>query len=151
MKLTSIISEMYNTEMEEVKKQFNDVLGQKLGQGDNCKTYLHAKDNSKVLKFITDKNEADIAETVMGLGDQLKAFNRIHEVRDMGKISVITSDYCRMANIENEEYLAFQKAVEKECNHFGIDFDTLDISKSNVRRHPDTDKLVLVDFKLHTK
>jgi len=146
MKLTSIISEMYNPEMEEVKKQFNDVIGQKLGQGDNGEAYLHAKDNSKVLKFTTDKDEADIAETVMGLGDQLKAFNRIHEVRDMGKISVITSDYCRMANIENEEYLVFQKAVEKECKQFGINFDDLDISKSNVRRHPQTDKLVLVDF-----
>lgn len=146
MKLTNIISEMYDPEMEEVKKQFKDVLGQKLGQGDNGEAYLHAKDNSKVLKFTRDKDEADIAETVMGLGDQLKAFNRIHEVRDMGKISVITSDYCRMANIENEEYLAFQKAVEKECKQFGIDFDDLDISKSNVRRHPQTDKLVLVDF-----
>ena len=146
MKLTNIISEMYNPKMEEVKKQFRDVLGQKLGAGDNGEAYLHAKDNSKVLKFTTDKDEAEIAETVMGLGDQHKAFNRIHEVRDFEDIYVITSDYCRMANIENEEYLAFQKSVEKECKDFGIDFDDLDISKDNVRRHPGTDKLVLVDF-----
>ncbi len=148
MKLTSIISEMYNPEMEEVKKQFKDVLGQKLGAGDNGEAYLHAKDNSKVLKFTTDKDEADIAETIMGLGDKLKAFNRIHEVRSFEEngIWVITSDYCRMANIENEEYLAFQKAVEKECKQTGIPFDELDISKDNIRRHPDTDKLVLVDF-----
>ena len=146
MKLTNIISEMYDPKMEEVKKQFSDVLGKKLGQGDNGEAYLHAKDNSKVLKFTRDKDEANIAETVMGLGDKLKGFNRIHEVRDFGDIFVITSDYCRMANIENEEYLAFQKAVEKECKDMGIPFDELDISKDNIRRHPDTDKLVLVDF-----
>ena len=146
MKLTNIISEMYNPEMEEVKKQFSDVLGQKLGAGDNGEAYLHAKDNSKVLKFTTDKDEADIAETIMGLGDNLKAFNKIHEVREMGNIHVITSDYCRMASIENEEFLQFQKVVEKECKNTGIPFDELDISKDNVRRHPQTEKLVLVDF-----
>jgi hypothetical protein len=148
MKLTNIISEMYNPNMEEVKAQFKDVLGRKLGAGDNGEVYLHAKDNSKALKFTTDMDEAEIAETIMGLGDQLKAFNRVHEVRsfeDKG-IAVITSDYCRMANIENEEYLSFQKSVEKECKDFGIDFDDLDISKDNVRRHPSTDKLVLVDW-----
>tara|TARA_R110000803_G_scaffold36932_5_gene79499 strand:+ start:520 stop:960 length:441 start_codon:yes stop_codon:yes gene_type:complete len=146
MKLSSIISEMYNPKMEEVKNQFKDVLGQKLGQGDNGEAYLHAKDNSKVLKFTTDMDEAEIAETIMGLGDQLKSFNRIYEVRDMDGIAVITSDYCRMANIENEEYLSFQKTVEKECKDNGIAFDELDISKDNIRRHPTTDKLVLVDF-----
>jgi hypothetical protein len=148
MKLTSIISEMYNPKMEEVKKQFKDVIGKKLGAGDNGEAYLHAKDNSKVLKFTTDEGEADIAETIMGLGAKLKAFNRIHEVRSFEEsgVWVITSDYCRMANIENEEYLAFQKTVEKECKKTGIPFDELDISKSNVRRHPEKDNLVLVDF-----
>ena len=134
--------------MEEVKNQFKDVLGQKLGAGDNGEAYLHAKDNSKTLKFTTDEGEADIAETIMGLGDKLKAFNRVHEVRsfDDKGIWVITSDYCRMANIENEEYLQFQKAVEKECKQTGIPFDELDISKDNIRRHPDTENLVLIDY-----
>ena len=150
MKLTSIISEMigYHPGLEEVKKQFKDVIGKKLGEGDNGQAFIHAKDNSKVLKFTTDADEADIAETIMGLGDQLKAFNRVHEVRSFEeqKIWVITSDYCRMANIENEEYLQFQKAVEKECKSTGIPFDELDISKDNIRRHPQTEKLVLVDW-----
>lgn len=194
MKLLDIIAEMV-TIPDPVYKAFEDVKGKRLGSGDNGVVFVHQKDNSKVLKFTIDKSEADVANAIIGSGEQLKAFNNIHEVRTFAykdkSYWIITSDRCnemldhpqsyddddiddsafygggmspedmedafysdeeddehvsKNEPMSNEERLKFIKDLKKDCNTVGVDFERLDVTDSNIMRHPGTGLPVLVDL-----
>ena len=97
MKLMNILAEMMQIP-DPVYKAFEDIKGKPLGSGDNGVVFVHKKDNSKVIKFTIDKSEADVANAIMGSGEQLKAFNNVHEVRTFSleekSYWIITSDRC---------------------------------------------------------
>ena len=199
MKLMNIIAEMatiseqIDKDFEDVYKHFEDIKGKPLGSGDNGVVFVHKKDNSKVIKFTIDRSEADVANAILGSGEQLKAFNNVHEVRTSEEhgVWIITSDRCNkmldhpesyddddvddsafyggdmspedMENafygtdkeekevkkndpMSNEERLKFIKDLQKDCDIVGVDFERLDVTDSNIMRHPGTLTPVLVDF-----